>query len=114
MINAYLMLGDYERILRIEKTDDPDSKVMALYRLGRREEALAAWQRAPADAPATYKAWDEMMVACLTDGPGAREAAERAVGRNDLGRPGRVYDRRDHAVQTGQPRSGAARPGQGG
>ena len=54
---------------------------MALYRLGRREEALAAWQRAPADAPPTYKAWDEMIVACLSDGPGAREAAERAVGR---------------------------------
>ena len=114
VVNAYLMLGDYERILRIDEGGDPDSKVMALYRLGRREEALAAWQRAPADAPATYKAWDEMMVACLTDGPGAREAAERAVGRNELERPGRVYDRRDHAVQTGQLRSGAARPTQGG
>jgi hypothetical protein len=52
VINAYLMLGDYERILRIDEGGDPDSKVMALYRLGRREEALAAWQRAPADAPA--------------------------------------------------------------
>ena len=81
VVNAYLMLGDYERILRIDEGGDPDSKVMALYRLGRREEALAAWQRAPADAPATYKAWDEMMVACLSDGPGAREAAERAVGQ---------------------------------
>ena len=88
---------------------DPDSKVMALYRLGRRDEALAAWQRAPADAPATYKAWDEMMVACLTDGPGAREAAERAVGEMTLERSGRVHERRDHAVQTGQLRSGAAR-----
>ena len=75
------MLGDYERILRIDEGGDPDSKVMALYRLGRREEALAAWQRAPADAPPTYKAWDEMIVACLSDGPGAREAAERAVGQ---------------------------------
>ena len=54
---------------------------MALYRLGRHDEALAAWHRAPADAPATYKAWDEMIVACLTDAPGAREVAERAVGR---------------------------------
>jgi tetratricopeptide (TPR) repeat protein len=54
---------------------------LALYRLGRREEALAAWQRAPADAPPTYKAWDELIVACLSDAPGAREAAERAVGR---------------------------------
>ena len=58
-----------------------DSRVLALYRLGRREEALASWQRAPADAPPTYKAWDEMIVACLSDGPGAREAAERAVGQ---------------------------------
>jgi serine/threonine protein kinase len=79
VINTYLMLGDYERILRIED-NDPDSKVMALYRLGRPEEALASWKRPPADAPATYKAWDEMLVACFTGGPGAREAAERAVG----------------------------------
>ena len=113
MINAYLMLGDYERILRIED-NDPDSKVMALYHLGRHDEALAAWKRAPADAPATYKAWDEMMVACLTGGPGAREAAERAVAEMTWGDPEGYHDRRDHAVQTGQSRSGAARPGQGG
>src|SRR6476659_10064597 len=61
--------------------DRVNSKVMALFRLGRRDEALAAWQRAPADAPPTYKAWDETIVACLSDGPGAREAAEYAVGR---------------------------------
>jgi tetratricopeptide (TPR) repeat protein len=79
VINTYQMLGEYERIVRMEGAD-PDSKVLALYRLGRREEALASWQRAPADAPPTYKAWDEMIVACLTDGPDAREAAERAVG----------------------------------
>jgi hypothetical protein len=54
--------------------------VMALYRLGRPAEALASWRRPPPDAPATYKAWDEMLVACFTGGPGAREAAERAVG----------------------------------
>jgi tetratricopeptide (TPR) repeat protein len=87
VVNAYLMLGDYERILRIDEGGDPDSKVMALYRLGRREEALAAWQRAPADAPATYKAWDEMIVACLSECPGAREAAERAVGEMTWGDP---------------------------
>jgi serine/threonine protein kinase len=86
VINAYLMLGDYERILRIDD-NDPDSKVMALYRLGRHDEALAAWKRPPADAPATYKAWDEMMVACLTGGPGAREAAERAVSEMTWGDP---------------------------
>jgi TolB-like protein len=79
IINTYLMLADYDRILRIDD-NDPDSKVMALYRLGRREEALASWRRPGPDAPPTHKAWDEMIVACLTDGPGAREAAERAVG----------------------------------
>jgi TolB-like protein len=79
VINTYLMLADYERILRIEDSD-PDSRVMALYRLGRPDEALANWTRPGPDAPATYKAWDEMIVACLTGGPGAREAAERAVG----------------------------------
>jgi tetratricopeptide (TPR) repeat protein len=79
--NTYMMLGDFDRILRMEDARDPDGRVMALFRLGRREEALALWQRAPADAPPTYKAWDEMMVACLTDAPDARGIAERAVGR---------------------------------
>jgi tetratricopeptide (TPR) repeat protein len=77
--NTYLMLGDYERILRLDDLD-PENKVMALYRLGRRDEALAAWRRAPEDAPPTFKAWDEMLVACLTDAPNAREVAERAIG----------------------------------
>ena len=44
-------------------------------------------KRPPADAPATHKAWDEMIVACLTGGPGAREAAERAVGEMTWGDP---------------------------
>jgi tetratricopeptide (TPR) repeat protein len=79
--NTYMMRGEFERILRMEDARDPDGRVMALFRLGRREEALALWQRAPADAPPTYKAWDEMMVACLSDAPDAREIAERAVGR---------------------------------
>jgi serine/threonine protein kinase len=81
VINTYLILGDFERVLRTDDGGDPDSKAMALYRLGRREEAVASWQRAPSDAPPTYKAWDEMIVACLSDAPGAREAAERAVTR---------------------------------
>jgi TolB-like protein len=77
--NAYLMLGDYEHVLRMADAGDPDGKVMALYRLGRRGEALAAWQRPPADAPSTYKAWDRMIVAALSDAPDAREVAEAAV-----------------------------------
>ena len=81
VVNSYQMLGDYERILRIDDGGDADSRVMALYRLGRREEALASWQRAPADAPPTYKVWDELIVAVLSDAPDAREVAERAVGQ---------------------------------
>jgi serine/threonine protein kinase/tetratricopeptide (TPR) repeat protein len=81
VINTHMMLGDFERVLRIAEAEDPDSRALALYRLGRREEALASWRPAPADAPPTYKAWDEMMFACLSDAPDARESAERAVGR---------------------------------
>ncbi len=81
VINTYQMLGDFEHVLRIAETSDPDSKVLALYRLGRREEALAAWQGAPADAPPTFKAWDRMIVACLSEAPDAREVAEAAVGQ---------------------------------
>src|SRR6478672_2140273 len=80
VINAYQMIGDYEPVLRLSGID-PDGKVMALYRLGRREEALAAWQGIPADAPPTFKAWDRMIVACLSDAPDAREVAEAAVGQ---------------------------------
>jgi TolB-like protein len=84
--NTFLMLGDYERILRLDDVD-VENKVMALYRLGRRDEALAAWRRAAEDAPPTLKAWDEMLVACLTDAPNAREVAERAVGVMDWSDP---------------------------
>jgi len=40
-MNTYLMLGEYERILRMPDGVDSDNKVMVLYRLGRRDEALA-------------------------------------------------------------------------
>jgi len=81
IVNAYQMLGEYEHVLRLAGTTDPDGKVMALYRLGRREEALAAWQGVPADAPPTFKAWDRMIVACLSEAADAREVAESAVGQ---------------------------------
>ncbi len=81
VINSYQMLGDHEQVLRIAETGDSDGKVMALYRLGRREEALAAWQGVPADAPPTFKAWDRLIVACLSDAPDAREVAEAALGQ---------------------------------
>jgi len=85
--NTYQMLGDYEQILRFTEAEDADGKVMALYRLGRRDEALAAWQRPPDDAPPTYKAWDRMIVACLTDAPDAREVAEAAVAHMNWSDP---------------------------
>jgi serine/threonine protein kinase/tetratricopeptide (TPR) repeat protein len=79
VVNAYQMIGDYEHVLRLADATDPDSKVMALYRLGRREEALATWHGAPPDAPPTFKAWDRMIVACLSEAPDGREVAEAAV-----------------------------------
>jgi TolB-like protein/tetratricopeptide (TPR) repeat protein len=79
VINSYQMLGQYDQVLRITETGDTDGRVMALYRLNRRDEALAAWPGAPPDAPPTYKAWDRMIVACLSDAPDAREVAEAAV-----------------------------------
>jgi serine/threonine protein kinase/tetratricopeptide (TPR) repeat protein len=79
IINTWMMLGEFERILRLPDDGEPDRKAMAFYRLGRREEALASWHRAPEDAPATYKAWDAIIVACLSDAPDAREVVERAV-----------------------------------
>ena len=79
VMNTLLMLGDYERLVRMPAGNDSDNKVLALYRLGRREEALKLWQRPPDDAPPTYKAWDAMIVACLSEAPEARALAEEAV-----------------------------------
>ena len=77
--NTLLMLGEYERLLRMTDPGDSDNRVLALYRLGRRDEALASWQRVPDNAPATHKAWDAMIFACLSEAPDARELAEEAV-----------------------------------
>jgi eukaryotic-like serine/threonine-protein kinase len=87
VINTYQMLGEYEQVLRIAENGDPDGKVMALYRLGRRDEARATWQGAPGDAPPTFKAWDRIIVACLSDTPDAREVAEAAVGQMNWADP---------------------------
>jgi TolB-like protein len=85
--NTLLMLGEYERLVRMTDRGDSDNKLLALYRLGRGEEALALWQRAPADAPPTYKAWDAMIVACLSGAPEARTLAEEAVSRTNWADP---------------------------
>jgi len=79
VMNTLLMLGDYERLVRMPDSNDSDNKVLALYRLGRRDEALAKWQAPPDDAPPTYKAWDAMIVASLSEAPDARALAEEAV-----------------------------------
>jgi tetratricopeptide (TPR) repeat protein len=80
VINTYYALGDFERIVRDDDLGDPDSKSLALYRLGRRDEALATWQRLPAEATPFLKAWEEMILACLSESPDARAIAERAIG----------------------------------
>ncbi len=87
IVNTHIMRGDFESILRMDDDGDPDRKVMALFRLGRLEEARALWQPAPAAAPPTYKAWVDMIEACLSDAPNARELAEHAVGRMSFGDP---------------------------
>jgi tetratricopeptide (TPR) repeat protein len=85
--NTYLMLGDYERLVRMPDSSDSDNKVLALYRLGRRDEALKLWQRAPADAPPSFKAWDDMIVAWMSEAPEARELAEKAVSLTNWSDP---------------------------
>jgi serine/threonine protein kinase/tetratricopeptide (TPR) repeat protein len=80
--NSFFLMGDFERVLREAPVNDSDLVSMALYRLGRKAEALAKWRPVPADGPSMAKDWDEVMVACLSDAPGARELAERATERN--------------------------------
>ena len=79
VLNTYAALGDYERIVRESEAGDPDSRALALYRTGRKAEALAAWQGLGPNATPMLKAWDEMIVACLSDAPEAREIAERVL-----------------------------------
>jgi adenylate cyclase len=79
VINTYYALGEFERIVRDVDDGDPDSKSLALYRLGRKDEALAAWQRLPADATPFLKAWEDMVLACLNEAPDARAICERVL-----------------------------------
>ncbi len=87
VLNTYALQNDWERIVREADAGDPDSQCMALYRLGRKEEAIAAWQRPGPDAPPMMKDWDEMIVACLTDSPDARAVVERVMDRYNLNDP---------------------------
>jgi serine/threonine protein kinase/tetratricopeptide (TPR) repeat protein len=79
VLNTYAALGDYERVVRDSDEGDPDSRALALYRTGRKAEALAAWQGLGPDAPPTMKAWDRMIVACLSEAPEARALAEETM-----------------------------------
>lgn len=79
VLNTYAALGDYERIVHESDEGDPDSRALALYRTGRKAEALAAWQGLGPDAPPTMKAWDRMIVACLSEAPEARQLAEEVM-----------------------------------
>jgi serine/threonine protein kinase/tetratricopeptide (TPR) repeat protein len=79
VLNTYAALGDYERIVRDADAGDPDSRALALYRTGRKAEAIAAWQGLGPDAPPTMKAWDRMIVACLSEAPEARALAEETM-----------------------------------
>lgn len=75
--NTYAALGDHERILRDPDLRDSDVRGVALYRAGRREEALAVWEGPGPDATPMLKAWSEMIVACLKEAPEARALAEQ-------------------------------------
>ncbi len=81
VLNTYAALGDYERIVRDSDPGDPDSRALALHRTGRKAEALAAWQGLGPDAPPTMKAWDRMIVACLSEAPEARALAEEIMAQ---------------------------------
>jgi len=82
VLNTYAALGDHERILRDPDLHDADARAMALYRAGRREEALAVWEGPGPAATPMLKAWSEMIVACLREAPEARALAEHVLAHS--------------------------------
>ncbi|MGE0121839.1 MAG: protein kinase [Vicinamibacterales bacterium] len=92
VMNTYSLQLDWERIVREATANeaggiDHDISAMALYRLGRKDEALAAWPGVPADATPMMRLWDQTVVACLTEAPDARELTERLAGYGSWGDP---------------------------
>jgi tetratricopeptide (TPR) repeat protein len=77
VFNTYSMRRDWDRIVREASDTDRDISALALYRLGRGAEALAAWPGVPDDVPAPIKAWDEAIRACLSGRSDAQELVER-------------------------------------
>ncbi len=79
VLNSYGQLGEFERVLREAPPGEPDTKAFALYRLGRKEEAQAAWRAQPAGETSMIKAWDEMIVAVLKEAPNALALTEQVA-----------------------------------
>ena len=77
VLNTYSLLGDFERMVREAPPGEADMKALALFRLGRKEEALAAWRAQSIGEAPMVKRWDEMIVAVLTEAPNARALAEQ-------------------------------------
>jgi len=80
VLSTYMLQGDFERVLR-QPDVDAEVRAMALFRLGRVDEARLLWQPVGPDAPPTLKAWDDLIVAAMSDAPDARQRAEDAAGR---------------------------------
>ena len=77
VLNTYSLLGDFERMVREAPPGEADMKALALFRLGRKEEALAAWRAQSIGEAPMVKRWDEMIVAVLTEAPNARALTEQ-------------------------------------
>jgi hypothetical protein len=87
VLNTYSLQLDWERIVREAGALDPDVAALALFRLGRKAEARAAWTGVPPNATPLMKLWDETIVACFNDAPNARELSERLAAFGTWGDP---------------------------
>ena len=79
VLNTYSALGEHERILRDPDLRDSDTRSLALYRLGRTSEALAAWEPPGPGATPMFRAWSDLIGAAMRQAPEARSIAERVV-----------------------------------
>jgi len=87
VLNTYSLQLDWERIVREAGEIDHDISALALYRLGRKAEARAAWPGVPANASPLMKLWDDTIVACLAEAPNARDLTERLAAHGSWGDP---------------------------
>jgi hypothetical protein len=77
VLNTYSLRCDWELIVRDAAETDPDLRALALYRLGRKAEAVAAWPGMPDNVAPVMKLWNDTLVAHLSDAPEARGLTER-------------------------------------